>query len=58
MRPLIGIRAFLKKSKFDGAPHRETALMERSVVSNQYSTSFVEIHKNTYLGHLPNINQI
>lgn len=33
-------------------------LLERSVVSNQYSTSFVEIHKNTYLGHLPNISQI
>lgn len=31
---------------------------ERSVVSNQYSTSFVEIYKNTYLGHLPNISQI
>ena len=38
MRPLIGIRAFLKKSKFDGAPHRETALIgtKRCIESVQY----------------------
>lgn len=32
-------------------------LLERGFVSNQYRMSFVEIHKNTHLGHLSNISQ-